>query len=130
VDTIVKVKERLARFPSLRFSEEPGAITIHPLEESGFAIRLRVQGSRFHVQFDGWHEEFDSEAEALNCLAFGLSPKCRLAVVLRGKVPVKWTLESLDGQRWTSDSQVGLLLQPFWRRSRVVYRQNRLPDHG
>ena len=130
LDIIGKIKEKLARYPAVRFSEERGAITIHPADPSGFAVRLQVLASGFLVHFDGWHEQFSSEAEALNCLAFGLSPKCRLAVVLRGNMPVKWTVESLDGHSWTGDSEVGLLLQPFWRRPRVVYRQNHILADG
>jgi hypothetical protein len=130
LDIIGKIKETLARYPAVRFSEEPGAITIHPADESGFTVSLQVRASGFLVHFDGWHEEFASEAEALNCLVFGLSPKCRLAVVLRGNVPVKWTIESLDDDRWVGDSDVGLLLQPFWRRRRVVYRQNQILAAG
>ena len=124
MDIIRKIKEKLSRYPAVRFSEGRGAIEIHPADESGFKVSLRVLASGFLVHFDGWHEEFASEADALNCLAFGLSAECRLAVVLRGNTPVKWTLESLEDQGWTSDSEVGLLLQPFWRRPRVVYRQN------
>jgi hypothetical protein len=51
---------------------------VHPRDRSGFTVGLRITPSGFTVYFEGWHEEFTSEDEALNCFAFGLSPKCRL----------------------------------------------------
>ena len=71
-------------------------------------------------------KEFTSEDEALDCFAFGLSAKCRLAVALRGNTETKWVVESLDNGVWTADSETGLLLQPFWHSARVEYRQNRV----
>jgi hypothetical protein len=44
-------------YPDVRYSESA---------ESGYT-----------VYFEGWPEEFTSEDEALDCFAFGLSPKCR-----------------------------------------------------
>ena len=64
----------------------------------------------------------------LDCFAFGLSSSCRLAVIYRGDMPVKWTVESLEDGRWTADSTTGLLFQPFWRPARLVHLQNSLFD--
>jgi hypothetical protein len=61
---------------------------------------------------------------------FGLSPKCRLVVVLRGDTETKWGVEGFENGAWTTDSETGLLLQPFWRSARVEYRQNRVIDAG
>jgi hypothetical protein len=126
VDIINTIKEGLSRYPAVRFSEARDEITIPPADAAGFLVSARALRSGFVVHFEGWHEEFASAEEALDCVTFGLSPQCRLAVVLRGKMAVKWTVESLKGDTWTGDSEVGILLQPFWRRSRCVYRQNHL----
>ena len=91
---------------------------------------FRSTSTGFTVNFEGWHEEFTSEDEALNCFAFGLSPNCRLAVVLRGNTEKKWVVESLKDGKWTPDSETGLLLQPFWRSARIEYRQNNLLGRG
>jgi hypothetical protein len=39
---------------------------------------------------------------------------------------VKWAVESLEAGAWTTDSETGLLLVPFWRSARTVYLQNNL----
>lgn len=44
----------------------------------------------------------------------------------RGDTATKWSVESLNEGRWIRDSTTGLMIQPFWRQARVVYRQNRL----
>lgn len=36
------------------------------------------------MSFEGWHEAFEQEEEALECVAFGLSAACRLRVDYRG----------------------------------------------
>ncbi len=128
MNAIEKIEARLAQHPGVRWSVTPTSIEVHPADESGFAVGLRLSPAGLTVHFDGWHEEFTSEEEALNCFAFGLSPSCRLAVVLRGSTATKWRVESLSNGVWTGDSETGLLLQPWWRRARVVYRQNRVLD--
>jgi hypothetical protein len=103
---------------------------VHPRDHSGFTVGVRITPPGFTVYFDGWHEEFTVEDEALNCFAFGLSPQCRLAVVFRGDTETKWVVEAFENGAWTADSETGLLLQPFWRSVRVEYRQNRLLEAG
>jgi hypothetical protein len=128
MNAIEKIKAKLSAYSDVRYSEGPDQIEVHPRDPSGFTVGLRIARPGFTVYFDGWHEEFTSEDEALNCFAFGLSPKCRLAVVLRGNTETKWVVESLENGLWKADSETGLLLQPFWRSARVEYRQNRLLD--
>lgn len=128
MDAIEKIRAKLAGYAGVQYLEEPDKIEVRPADETGFAVGLVVAPAGFTVYFDGWHEEFASEKEALECFAFGLSSACRLAVVFRGDRPAKWTVESLNDGQWTPDSTTGLLLQPFWRSSRVVYRRNRLLD--
>jgi hypothetical protein len=93
-------------------------------------VGFRIIPTGFTVNFEGWHEAFTSEDEALNCFAFGLSPNCRLAVVLRGNTETKWVVESFKDGKWTPDSETGLLLQPFWRSASIEYRQNNLLGRG
>ncbi len=126
MDAIAKAKAKVAGYPRVRYSEAAGSIEVEPQDESGFTVGLRVHGGGFTVRFDGWHEEFTSENEALSCFAFGLSEACRLAVTYHGSMPTKWVVESLRGGAWVPDSETGLLLFPFWRRKRVVYRRNRV----
>ncbi len=113
---IEKIKARLSAHPEIRYSEGPNEIDVIPPDSSGFSVGFRIIPTGFTVNFAGWHEEFTSEDEALDCFAFGLSPNCRLAVVLRGNTETKWVVESLTNGKWTPDSETGLLLQPFWVR--------------
>ena len=78
------------------------------------------------VSFEGWHERFTVEEEALDCFSFGLSESCRLRVTYRGESPVSWAVQSLEHGTWVVDSTTALIFTPFWRRRTVVYRQNEL----
>ena len=128
MNAIQKIKTKLSAYPDVQYSESADAIEVHPRDQSGFTVGLRITPSGFIVNFEGWHEEFTSEDEALDCFAFGLSPKCRLVVVLCGDTETKWVVEGFENDAWTPDSETGLLLQPFWRSARVEYRQNRVLD--
>jgi hypothetical protein len=110
--------------PSLFARMERNTITVEPRNEDGFTVWLCKEDSTYIVGFDGWHEHFDSEEDALNCFTFGFSERCRLKVVYRGSFAHRWTLESKTDDGWCEDSTTGLLVFPFWRRPRTVYRTN------
>jgi hypothetical protein len=116
---IERIKARLSTHPEIRYSEGPNEIHVKPPDSSGFSVGFRITPTGFTVNFEGWHEEFTSEDEALNCFAFGLSPNCRLAVVLRGHAETKWVVESLKDGKWTPDSETGLLFSPSGVRPEV-----------
>lgn len=130
MNAIQKIKTKLSAYPNVQYSESADGIEVHPRDQSGFTVGLSITPSGFTVNFDGWHEEFISEDEALDCFALGLSPKCRLAVVFRGDTETKWVVEGFENGAWIPDSETGLLLQPFWRSARVEYRQNRIVSAG
>ena len=127
---IERIKARLSAYPEIKYSERPNEIDVKPPDSSRFSVGFRITPTGFTVNVEGWHEEFASEEEALACFAFGLSPSCRLAVVLRGHTETTWIVESLKDGTWTPDSETGLLLQPFWRSARIEYRQNNLIGRG
>lgn len=126
MNAIEQIRQRLSRYPDVRYTVDTAGITIHAPGPEGFDVSLATSPGGYTVAFDGWHEEFTSEADALDCVAFGLSVACRLRVEYRGGTPCRWTVEALEGGQWRPDSTTGLLLTPFWRRRRVAYRQNRL----
>jgi hypothetical protein len=86
---IERIKARLSAHPEITYSEGQNEIDVIPPDSSGFSVGFRIIPTGFTVNFEGWHEEFTSEDEALDCFAFGLSPNCRLAVVLRGNTVVE-----------------------------------------
>jgi hypothetical protein len=122
---IEKIQERLQRYPELRFTIDGSTLTVEAPDADGFSVWLTEQQPGFTVGFDGWHEEFEDEREALEAFAFGLREECRLKVIQRGETDCSWTVESREGDKWREDSTTGMLLTPFWRKKRVVYRQNR-----
>jgi hypothetical protein len=130
MSAIAKITTRLAKHPEIRSAvhgaEGARTITLHPSAPDGFAVSLTESPGLWTVGFEGWHEEFRREEEALECFAFGLSAECRLRVEYRGRAPVKWTLEALADGKWVEDSTTGLFHPFFWRRPQVRYLQNKL----
>lgn len=125
MSAIAEIKAKLAKYPHMRYVETADSIEVQPADVDGFVVRLDHTPHQCTVSFEGWHEGFQSEAEALNCFAFGLSASCRLRVIYRGQSPVSWTVEAFRDGAWSTDSETGLILTPFWRRKHVRYLQNR-----
>ncbi len=124
VTAIEEIKERLKKYPELKYNVSGSTITIAAPSPDGFSVSLIEGTSEWIVHFDGWHEHFDSKDAALNCFAFGLSDECRLEITLRGKFSYRWTVQSKTDNGWESDSTTGLIFFPFWRRKRVEFRRN------
>jgi len=124
MQTFEQIAERLNRHPELTYHVTDRTIAVDAPTSNGFAVSLTKGMDGWVVAFDGWHEHFKSEEEALNCFVFGLSDRCRLQVCYRGSFPYRWTLEEQADDSWREVSTTGLLFFPFWRRPRVEYRQN------
>jgi hypothetical protein len=124
MDPILELKEKLAKHPELSFSATQTSLSVDAPSADGFSVSFYASSQDYVVHFDGWHEHFDEAAKALECFAFAYSGECRLAVTYRGRMPVRWTLESLEGGRWRVDSEVGHFFVPFWIRPHVVHKQN------
>jgi hypothetical protein len=101
-------------------------IDVPPASPDGFLVRLRMINDRTYVvEYDGWRHEFDRAEDAYDCFEHGLSDSCRLRITLRGDVPVAWHAEKREYGMWVpANHRVRRRLVPFWRRARVVYRQN------
>jgi len=124
MDPIQELKDRLAKHPELQFTATPTSITVLAPSPDGFSVSFYASPKEYVVHLDGWHEHFELADEALECFAFAFSGSSRLAITYRGRTPVKWVLEYLDESGWQAESEVGMILIPFWLRRRVVYRQN------
>ena len=127
-DAIEQIKERLRKYPQVRYEADASSITVLPTSNDGFTVGLDVHQGRYTVSFNGWHEDFGKEDEALECFAFGLSDECRLKECRRGNFAYRWTVESTQAGNWVADSETGLFLFPFWKPKRVCYLQNNLID--
>lgn len=126
MSAIETIRAKLQKYPQLRYDHTPDSITVEPASPDGFFVTLQEGGGSYTVSFDGWHEHFDSEAEALNCFAFGLSDECRLRVTSRGSSDYCWTVQHLVDGDWRDGSETGLIFFPFWRRRSVRFLQNRV----
>ena len=119
---IAEIKNRLGQYPDLQYTEESRRISVTP--EGGFTVWAADNGGSFTIGFEGWHEEFETKEEALDCFAWGLSADCRLMIVSRGGRPHKWTVQRRESGEWFTDSTAGLLFFPYWRKRKVDYKQN------
>jgi len=98
MDCINQIKEKLKKYPDLRWELDGSTISVSP--ENGFTVWLVESEQGCTVGYNGWHEEFSDKNEALNCFAFGLSEQCRLKVFIKGKTEYKWVLEALEDGIW------------------------------
>jgi hypothetical protein len=122
---IEQIKERLKKYPHLKFEESSDHIKVLPTNSSGFSVTLYFEKNEITVFYgDSWHEHFQNETEALNCFAFGLSKECRLKVFSRGNIEYKWVLEHFRQGQWIEDSTSGSLFFPFWLPKKVEFLQN------
>ena len=121
IDAIIN---KLSQYPQLEFKVQDNKISVNPLSFQGFVVWLSEADNKFTVGFDGWHQEFVSKDEALNCFAFGLSDECRLKVEKRGKLACSWTVEYMKGDEWIEDSKTGLIFVPFWKKKTIQYLTN------
>lgn len=123
------IKARLQRHPIARHESGESWIRVLPASNDGFVVQLRAGSNKYEVSFEGWHEDFDREEEALNCFAFGLSSECRLKVWSFARLDYKWTVEHYQAGAWIEDSTVGLLVVPYCKR-RFRYLQNHIVSAG
>lgn len=124
--TIAKVKAKCEKYPDFDIEVTVTSIAARMKSGVGFTAWMIIGDGRYTVGFDGWHEHFASEEDALKCFAAGISGECRLVTYLRGGTPYRWTVEYRDGDKWRRDRTTGLLWFPFWRRREVNVLQNRL----
>ena len=124
MSAIDQIKEKLKKYSELNYQLEGNTLSITPLDTNGFRVWLAEDDACYTVGFDGWHEEFECESDALDCFAFGLSDQCRLKIVRRGDMACSWTVESKENNEWKMDSRTGLIFVPFWRKKSIEYRYN------
>ncbi len=115
---------KLANYTGHEVDVGDGHVVVSCGNPESFDVAIYAHGDELQVGFDGWHEHFDAEEDALNCFAFGLSKECRLKVVKRGNMECSWTVQALQDGTWVDDTTTGLIFVPFWKPKHVEYRQN------
>ncbi|HZI20139.1 MAG TPA: hypothetical protein VEY09_16260 [Pyrinomonadaceae bacterium] len=126
MNTIEKIKAKLQKYPLVKCESNRNSISVMPTSDSGFIVSLYVNPGSFTISFNGWHEDFPHEEEALNWFALGLSSDCRLKEYRRGNFAYKWVVEYKENGGWVEGTTTGLFLFPFWVKRDVRYLQNDL----
>jgi hypothetical protein len=124
MDTLEEVKSWLAGQEQVTWRIDGEYLTVESSSPDGFSVWIIDDGHEWTVGFDGWHQHFDTESEAVHCFIWGLAGKCRVTVSSRGGFPYKWTAEYKKDGEWQSLGTTCLLRFPFWRSKRMEYRQN------
>jgi len=127
---VQELEVRVRDIPDVRYTLGRGSIAIVPEHRGGFTISVRESAGsgrrRYRVDFDRWHAAFETESEALACVAAGLSGDYRLRVSQRGGRPYRWTLEGYDEGLWRVASTVTRPVHRFWGVREILYLKNRL----
>jgi len=123
-DWTKEILNRLEKYSGHEVEYDSESVSVTCANDDHFAVSIYQFGDEFQVNFDGWHEHFEELSTALDCFAFGLSDRCRLKVILRGKMECAWTVQSQEETGWSDDTTTGLLVFPFWRSKRVELRKN------
>jgi hypothetical protein len=95
---ISRIKEKLQKYPHVTYRTTESFLEIPAQSPTGFRVWIQKRSGGCTVGFEGWHEEFTDEEEALNCFAFGLSEDCRLRVFRCRGTDYKWQV--LHHQVW------------------------------
>lgn len=126
MNPIELIKEKLKKYPHIKYEEGLKSIRLFPAAPNGFSVSMHLESEGITIYYDdGWHETFQKEDEALNCFSFGLSENCRLRVTSRGNFRHKWQVQALVTGNWETESETGLLLFPFWKKPNVYFLQNK-----
>ena len=69
-----RLTSQLERLGPVPLVETKGIAEVSAASESGFAVRAAAGDDGIAVGYDGWHwhEEFESDLEALNCFLSGV----------------------------------------------------------
>lgn len=110
---------------SVEFTQsEDGVLTVPSSIETGFDVSISGESEDFVVHYDSWHEHFNDSTAATRCFLFGLTDRVKLFEERRGNSAFRWTTQSLGDGSWITDSTVGLVFSPFWRKLKVKQLQN------
>ncbi len=83
-----KIVRKLSKYPEVKYEIETEMLTVFPENESGFEVSLYFDGENYTVYFEGWHREFESEEEALNCSRRVYHPNVVLKTIAVTKKPI------------------------------------------
>lgn len=121
---IDRILERLARRKDVTFRREGDTLRVLPRDEQGFEVTLVRAHPGWTVSFDGWHQSFETEDQAVACVAFGMSDACRLRSWHRGGQALRFTVEARIEDEWVEGRTTGMLFFPVAHATEVRTRSN------
>lgn len=103
-----KLIGNLSAYPELKLGRVGNRLEIETGGPDGFPVSFFEEPGGFTVYLGSCHWHFGDEKEALEHALFGLSDRCRLREVSRGK-PYRWIVEQLTDKGWSPMNETGLL---------------------
>lgn len=122
---VEQIVMKLRKYPWIKYEATEKSIEVQGLDENGFPVSFMEEGAEFTVYLGPCHWHFEDLNEALDYFGFGLSKKCRLREVIRGR-PYKWIVEQRTDTGWSQVNMTGLLFFRFWKRREEKIFQNDL----
>ena len=65
MNVIEEIKQKLKKYPEIKFEEKQHHLMVLPNDENGFHVSIDVEPNECVVSFDAWHEHFEDPKEAL-----------------------------------------------------------------
>ena len=125
-DLFSVLQAKLRRYPHVRYEAAPDQMRILPLNQDGFRIDVVLHAQVYSVWFEGWYKQFQSAADAIECIELALSESARLEVWVRGNTQYRWIFQRRSERGWDTVGARSAVFRPFWRRRRVLHLQNQL----
>ena len=122
MDTLDELVTSLQNQPNLVRRLEKENLTVELSSSGGYIAWITKDRNEWTVGFDGWHDHFDSEAEAVSCFSQLMSGECHLEVSYRGNTAYRWAIQRKIDDGWRTVSTTGYYLYAFWRPKRTEYR--------
>ena len=95
----------LEKCPLAQYELGKDLVRVLPATPDGFEVVIeQIWENHYSVTYGGWHEDFYSLEEALECFFLGLTNHCRLKVCSKDGNPFRWTVEYWDDPNWRKRS--------------------------
>ncbi len=106
------------------YSEKNGWLSVEPDSEKGFEVNYAEDERFSYVSCSGWHEKFKDREDAKNCYLNALTKRVQIIVTAKGGFEYKWEYQARENDIWQGYGTTGLLLFPFWHKSKTIIRSN------
>jgi len=117
----------LEKCPLAQYEQRKDCVRVLPGSPGGFEVVIeQIWENHYSVTYGGWHEDFYSLAEALECFVLGLSNQCRLKVCSKEGKPFRWTVEYWTDPDWREHSTKATWSRRILTPAVTAYLQNDL----